>query len=146
MPAVRRTRLMELFWKVHPWIYRASRGRILGRMLGMPVLLLTTTGRKSGIDRTTPLMYLPKGERRVVIASYAGEPRHPAWFLNLKTNPRAKIQVRGERLAVIAREAEGEERARLWSEVVESESGYAEYERRTSRRIPVVVLEPAPPG
>ena len=145
MPAVRRTRLMELLWKVHPWIYRASRGRILGRMLGMPVLLLTTTGRKSGIDRTTPLMYLSKGERRVVIASYAGEPRHPAWFLNLKTNPRAKIQVRGERFAVIAREAEGEERARLWSEVVESESGYAEYERRTSRRIPVVVLEPAPP-
>ena len=144
MPAVRRTRFMEFLWKIHPWIYRTSGGRVLGSMLGMPVLLLTTTGRKSGVPRTTPLMYLPKGDAYLVIASYAGEPRHPAWYHNLRAQPNAEVQVRTQHIAVVARETEGEERARLWSEVVERESGYAEYERRTTRRIPVMLLEPSP--
>ena len=118
MPAVKRTRFMEFLWKIHPSIYRASGGRIMGTMFGMPVLLLTTTGRKSGAERTTPLMYIPKGKGYVVIASYAGEPRHPAWFLNLQANSRADVQVRRDRVPVVAREAEGEERADLWTEIV----------------------------
>lgn len=146
MPAVRRTRLMELIWKAHPWVYRKTGGRIGGRMMGMPVLLLTSTGRKTGQPRTNALMYMPKGEACVVIASNAGEPRHPAWWLNLAANPRATIQVGSEVRHVVAREAEGEERARLWADALEQEGSYAEYERRTPRKIPVVVLEPAPPG
>jgi deazaflavin-dependent oxidoreductase (nitroreductase family) len=142
MPAVRRTKLTELFWRVHPWLYRATGGLVGGRVMGMPVLLLTTTRRRTGTPRTRALMYLPKGEACVVIASYAGEPRHPDWWLNLRAHPTAQIQ-RGRTLtAVRAREADGEERARLWAEVVERERGYATYAERATRRIPVVVLEP----
>ena len=75
MPAVKRTKLMETFWRLHPWLYRVSGGRIGGRIMKLPVLLLTTTGRKSGEARTRALMYLPYGDACVVIASYAGEPR-----------------------------------------------------------------------
>jgi len=142
MPAVKKTKLMETFWKLHPWIYEKTRGRVGGRVFGMPVLLLSTRGRKSGQVRKNALMYLEKGNACVVIASNAGEPRHPAWYLNLKTNPRVQIQRGGEVVNATAREAEGEERDRLWKEVVAAESGYAEYERRTTRRIPLVVLEP----
>lgn len=142
MPAVRRTKLMELFWRFHPWLYRKTGGRIGGSAMGMPVLLLTTTGRKSGQPRTRALMYLPKGDACVVIASFAGEPRHPDWWLNLRANPRAQIQRGADTTRVVAREAEGAERARLWEEVVRRESGYATYAERTTRRIPVVLLEP----
>ena len=143
MPAVRRTKAMELFWKAHRFLYRVSGGRIGGRVVGMPVLMLTTTGRKSGEPRTNVLTYLPKGRAAVVFASNAGEPRHPAWWLNLAADPHATVQRGRELTPVVAREAEGEERARLWDEVVRTEAGYAEYEKRTTRRIPVVVLEPA---
>lgn len=146
MPAVRRTKAMELAWKIHPWLYRISGGRIGGRMMGMPVLLLHTRGRKTSQPRTSALMYLPDGDRFVVIASYAGEPRHPAWWLNLRASPRTTIQVGRRTLSVVAREAEGEERERLWKRVVEAESGYETYRQRTSRRIPVVVLEPLGTG
>ena len=142
MPAVRRTKAMELFWKLHRFLYRVSGGRIGGRVVGMPVLMLTTTGRKSGVPRTNVLTYLPKGRASVVFASNAGEPRHPAWWLNLAADPHATVQRGQEVTPVIAREAEGEERARLWDEVVRTEAGYAVYAERTTRRIPVVVLEP----
>ena len=142
MPAVRRTKAMELFWKLHRFLYRVSGGRIGGRVVGMPVLMLTTTGRKSGVPRTNVLTYLPKGRVSVVFASNAGEPRHPAWWLNLAADPHATVQRGQEVTPVIAREAEGEERARLWDEVVRTEAGYAVYAERTTRRIPVVVLEP----
>src|SRR5262245_36143213 len=113
MPAVRRTRAMELFWKLHRRVYQATGGRLGGRMMGMPVLLLTTTGRRSGERRTNALMYLPEGETCVVIGSNAGEPQHPAWWLNLQADPRATVQRGRQEIAVVAREARGEERARL---------------------------------
>lgn len=141
MAAPRKTKIVELFWKIHPHIYRWTKGRVGGTMMGMPVLLLTTTGRRSGRSRTRALMYLPRGESYVVIASYLGEPQHPAWWLNLKTNPKAEIEVGGRRLAVVAREAQGEERERLWEEIVRTQGDYGEYQRRTDRRIPVVVLD-----
>ena len=144
MPAVRKTKLMELIWKVHPWIYRQSGGRIGARIAGVPILLLTTTGRQTGRSRTSPLMYVDKGDACIVAASYAGEPRHPAWWLNLQANPRAQIQ-RGRSITeVVAREAQGDERERLWSEIVAQDRSFAEYARRTTRRIPVVVLELVP--
>ena len=87
-------------------------------------------------------MYMPAGESYVVIASYLGEPRHPSWWFNLRANPRAEIQVGNRRIAVTAREAEGEERDRLWNDIVGRQPDYAAYQSRTQRRIPVVVLEP----
>ena len=142
MPAVKRTKLMEVIWRIHPWLYRVSGGRIGGTIMKLPVLLLTTTGRKTGEPRTCALMYLPHGDACVVIASYAGEPRHPSWWLNLRANPSATIQRRNQVTRVVAREAQDDERQRLWDAVVERESGYAVYAQRTTRRIPVVVLEP----
>jgi len=143
MPAVRRTRSMELVWKVHRWLYRVSGGRVGGRMMGMPVLLLTTTGRKTGQPRTSPLMYFPEGDACVVIASNAGEPRPPAWWLNLGAHPRATIQRGREVTPVLAREARGDERLRLWTKVVQLDPSYETYRQRTNRQIPVVLLEPA---
>jgi deazaflavin-dependent oxidoreductase (nitroreductase family) len=134
---------MELFWKIHPWLYRLTGGRLLGRISGVPILLLTTKGRKSGAPRTTPLMYFPHQSNYVVAASFAGEPRHPAWWLNLLADPSATVQVGTHVVPVRAREAKGDERSRLWSAIVGKDASFAEYERRTSRVIPVVVLEPA---
>jgi deazaflavin-dependent oxidoreductase (nitroreductase family) len=90
--AVTRNAFVELFWRVHPTLYRWSVGRIGGAIGGMPVLLLTTTGRKSGEPRTTALTYLPRGDDFVVIASVLGEPRHPAWWLNLAAKPDATVR------------------------------------------------------
>ncbi len=139
---IRRNKATELFWKVHRFLYRVSGGRIGGRVVGMPVLMLTTTGRKTGEPRSNVLTYLPKGRASVVYASNAGEPRHPAWWLNLLADPHASVQRGHEVMHVVAREAEGQERAALWDEVVRVNGGYAAYEKRTTRRIPVVVLEP----
>jgi len=140
--AAKRSAFVELFWKIHPRLYRWTGGRLGGSMMGLPVLLLETTGRRSGQRRTKALMYLTSGNSYVVIASYLGEPRHPAWWGNLKADPSAEIQVGTRRIAVTAREAEGEERTRLWNEIVARQKDYAEYQGRTKRRIPVVVLEP----
>lgn len=142
MPAVTKNRATQLFWRIHPVVYRLTGGRLLGRIDGVPVLLLMTRGRKSGEVRTKPLLYLADGDAFVVAASYAGEPRHPAWWLNLLADPRARVQVGGRIVDVRAREAEGDERERLWRAIVAQEASFAEYERRTTRRIPVVVLEP----
>ncbi len=143
MAAAKRNVIIELFWKVHPRLYRWTRGRIGGKLLNLPVLLLTTSGRRSGKQRTKALMYLPDGPNYVVIASFLGEPRHPAWWLNLQANPRAEIEIGTQRITVVAREADGNERQRLWNEIVHRQKDYAEYQSRTERRLPVVVLEPA---
>ncbi|HXF81602.1 MAG TPA: nitroreductase family deazaflavin-dependent oxidoreductase [bacterium] len=111
----------------------------------MPVLLLTTRGRRSGQPRTNVLTYLPDGGALVVIASNGGAPRHPHWFLNLRAHPEAQVEIGGRRRSVRAREAEGPERDRLWALVVQRYGGYAVYQRRTRRRIPVVVLTAAAP-
>lgn len=129
----------QLFWHLHRLAYR-----LLGaRATGDDALVLRTVGRKSGEPRETLLNYLPDGERYVVIGSNAGADRHPAWWLNLQVRPDAEVEVRGRALRVRAREAEGPQRERLWARVVEWNGSYAEYARRTERRIPVVILEPA---
>ena len=148
MPAARRNAWTELFFRIHPWIYRRTGGRVLGRFGGTPVLLLTTRGRKSGEPRTNGLLYFDRGDHWAVAASWAGEPKHPAWYRNLVADPGATIEIRGRRIPVRARELEGEERALVWKEIVARDPSFAEYERRTRgiREIPVVVLEPRAGG
>jgi proline iminopeptidase len=108
----------------------------------MDALLLTTTGRKSGERRDVALNYFSDGDSYIVVASYAGEDRDPAWWRNLKANPDAELRVGGRRIRVRAREADGAERERLWTRLVATDPAYAEYQERTKRRLPVVVLEP----
>jgi F420H(2)-dependent quinone reductase len=127
----------------HATIYRASDGKVAGRMFNSPLLLLTTTGRKTGKERTTPLLYVDDGEDLVIIASNGGAPYHPAWYLNLKANPDVSVRVRERDLRARAQEARGEERRRLFARLVDAYSGYEDYQRRTEREIPVIVLRPA---
>jgi deazaflavin-dependent oxidoreductase (nitroreductase family) len=126
----------------HAAIYRASGGKVAGRMFNSPVLLLITTGRKTGKERTTPLLCLEDGENLVVVASVGGAPRHPDWYWNLKANPEARVQIQDRTLRVRAEEAEGEEKRRLWRRVVDMYPPYEDYQRRTEREIPVFVLRP----
>lgn len=108
---------------------------------GSTVLLLTTTGRKSGEPRTTPLIYAQDGDRYVIVASKGGAPEHPGWFENLSKDPNVELQVRDEVFPARARVAEGEERERLWRKANEVWPHYEEYQEKTDREIPVVVLE-----
>jgi deazaflavin-dependent oxidoreductase (nitroreductase family) len=128
--------------RLHAAVFRATNGRILGRMLGGPVLLLVTVGRKTERHRTTPLLYLQDGDRYAIVASNGGTAKHPVWWLNLLANPDATAEVGGERVRVRAREATGEEKARLWRELVKMYPPYQDYQKRTDREIPVAVLEP----
>jgi deazaflavin-dependent oxidoreductase (nitroreductase family) len=135
--------LMSAFIALNVWLYRLSGGRMMGRMGAAPILLLTTTGRRSGRERTTPVLYLADGGHLVIVASLAGAARHPAWFLNLEANPRVKLQVRSRRFAATARRATAEEKAQLWPRLVAMYPAYEDYQARTTRDIPVVILTPA---
>ncbi len=128
--------------KLHTALFRATDGRVGGRLLGSPVLLLVSTGRKTGRQRTTPLLYLPDGDRYVIVASNGGAAKHPVWWLNLEADPEATVEVGGRKVRVRAWEAEGEERARLWKGLVEMYPPYEGYQKKTDREIPVVLLEP----
>jgi deazaflavin-dependent oxidoreductase (nitroreductase family) len=128
--------------KLNRPLYRLSGGRLGGKVGKAPVLLLTTTGRKSGQKRTAPVVYLQDGENMVVINTNAGNERIPAWSLNLKANPDAEVEVGRKRLAVRARISEGEERTELWDRHMRQYSGWEDYEARLSREISVIVLEP----
>jgi deazaflavin-dependent oxidoreductase (nitroreductase family) len=143
---MRRTPLIELFWKLHRSAYRWTQGRVGGRAAGLPVLLLTTRGRRSGEPRTCALTYLPRDEACVVIASHLGEPRHPFWWLNLEAQPLARVQVGSVVRNMCARQAEGAEREAIWDELIARSPQYAQYREHRQRRIPVVVLEPAAQG
>ena len=110
--------------------------------MGAKVLLLTTVGRKSGKSRTIPLLYLEEDSNCAIVASNGGDDRHPAWWLNLKANPAATIQVRRTLKQVRAREASEREKSVLWPRFVKMHSGYQTYQERTKRKIPVVILEP----
>ena len=141
MAAVRVSPMLKLAWRVHRWLFRISAGRIGARSNGFPVLLLTTRGRMTGAPRRATLQYLPHGDGWVVVASHAGEDRDPAWWLNLEARPDAEILVHGQRHCVHAHEVTGEERDAIFVRFVEVDAAYAEYVHRTTRVIPVVVLE-----
>ena len=125
------------------FVYRATRGHIGGRFGRARVLLLTTTGRRTGNRRTIPLGYLEDGGDLVVIASFGGSDVHPAWYLNLTAHPDVEVERRGRPPQPMrARTATTEERARLWPRVVDMYAGYAKYQASTAREIPLVILEP----
>ena len=123
-------------------IYRLSRGRLMNMVGAGPVLLLTSIGRRSGQPRTAPVLYLADGERLVVVSSNGGNHNAPGWSYNLKANPDAEVQIRGERRLVRARVAEGPEREEVWRAMNELYAGFEDYEANVSREISVFVLEP----
>ena len=133
---------LRLMGKLNVPVYRATRGRLMGKVGKAPVLLITTTGRKSGRLRTAPVCYLADGDRVIVIGSNAGNRNAPAWALNLEANPDAEVEIGDERRKVLARVAEGEERAELWRKMTDQYSGFDEYEARTDRDIALFVLDP----
>ena len=129
--------------QVHRWIFSASSGRFLGEFRGMPVLILTTTGRKSGKARSTMLTApIADDDRVVIVASYGGDDRNPTWFLNLRANPEVRVTMRGTTRTMRARVATSDEKATLWPAVTEANPGYGDYQRKTDRDIPLVILEP----
>jgi deazaflavin-dependent oxidoreductase (nitroreductase family) len=134
----------RLFGAEHVRRYRETGGEV-GHIWkeGAPTLLLTTTGRKSGEPRTTPLIYARDGDRLVIVASQGGAPTHPNWYENLSRDPEVEVQVLDDVFHAHARTAQGEERERLWTKANEVWPHYDEYKERTSRTIPVVVLERA---
>ena len=130
----------ELFGAEHVRVYRETDGARGYHWRGATILLLTTTGRSSGEERTTPLIHRTDNGRWIVIASKGGAPEHPAWYRNLEAEPEAEIQVEADVVPVVATTAEGEERSRLWSMMSEVWPAYDEYQAKTDREIPVVVL------
>lgn len=140
MPAATLGPSLRLFWRLHRAFVRLTGGRF-GRVGPLPVLLLTTRGRKSGEPRAVALNYIRDDDTFVVIGSNVGEDRDPGWWKNLKANPVAEILVDGKRIRVRARVCEGAKRQLLWDRIVALDPAYEEYQRRTDRRIPVVALE-----
>jgi F420H(2)-dependent quinone reductase len=126
----------------HARIYRATRGLIGHHVPGLPpMLLLDHVGAKSGVTRTTPLLYVTDGDDVVIVASKGGYERHPAWYHNLRAHPETTVQIGAERRAVRARTATPSERERLWPKVVSAYRDYARYQERTDREIPLLILE-----
>ncbi|HEX7975557.1 MAG TPA: nitroreductase family deazaflavin-dependent oxidoreductase [Anaerolineales bacterium] len=134
--------MMNAFTVVSVFLYRSTGGLLGGRIRGFNVLLLTTTGRKTGRQRTTPLGYLREGDSYVIIASNAGQKRNPGWYFNLQQNPLVQVQIGGRVLNARALTAQGDQRRQLWSRVVAEMPGYANYQKHTQREIPLVVLTP----
>jgi deazaflavin-dependent oxidoreductase (nitroreductase family) len=138
------TRVAKVMGAAHTALYRRSGGRIGGRFKGAPCLLLTVTGRKTGQPRTAPLMYGRDGDDYIIVASKGGQPKSPVWWVNLRSNPAAEVEVGTERHRVTAEEVvDGEERARLWKLMTQIYPTYDAYQKKTSRVIPVVRLRPA---
>jgi F420H(2)-dependent quinone reductase len=131
----------RLFYTLHRVIYRLSGGRIFSHSVGCPVVLLTTTGRKSGEPRTAPIIGFREGKSIVVVPSNAGKKYYPSWYLNLRANPEAEVQLGREIWQVRAREATSEERRRLWPFLASQYGGYQVYRERTDRHTPVIILE-----
>jgi deazaflavin-dependent oxidoreductase (nitroreductase family) len=122
--------------------FRDNSGKLGGPFEGAPMLLLHTRGAKTGQERVNPMMYQADGDNVAVFGSKGGAPTHPDWYYNLLANPRVTIEIGSATRAMMARVAEGEERERIWSKQKSDYPGFAEYELKTSRQIPVIVLEP----
>lgn len=136
-------KVMNVLTAANALVYRVSGGRIGGKAIGAPVLLLDHVGRKSGQQRTTPLCYFEDGENLVIVASRGGSDATPAWWLNLREAPETTVQVGRERRAVVARQASPEEKERLWAQIVQTSPDFDVYQGRTERDIPVILLQPA---
>jgi deazaflavin-dependent oxidoreductase (nitroreductase family) len=140
------TALVKVMSKANVWAYRATGGRVGGRFLrGAPVLLLTTRGRRSGQPRTAPLLYLEDGGRIVVVASKGGMSEHPLWYRNLEADPECEVEIGRERRTMRARVATAAEKRELWPKLVALYDDFDDYQARTERDIPVVILVPSTP-
>lgn len=128
--------------RVNTWMYRVSKGNWGGTFQKSPVALLTTTGRKSGQPRVSPLLYLREGNRVILVASQGGRDKHPLWYLNLKANPKVSVQIKDEVLQLQARDASDEERRQYWPKLVAMYSSFDDYQSWTDRVIPVVICDP----
>ena len=136
--------LFKIVNAVHRPLFRLSKGKIGGRGLGMPVLVLTTTGRKTGNERSAMLTSpLQLDDSIVLVASRGGDDRNPAWLYNLQADPNVKVEMDGVTRPMTARVADAAERAELWPRIVADHRNYASYQSKTEREIPVVVLDPA---
>lgn len=136
--------LRRTFMRFHVALYRFSDGLLGGRAPGRSFLLLTTIGRKSGRERVTPILYIPEGHDFILVASNWGEPFLPAWLLNLQAQPQARVHVGRRHLAVVAHQADPEERASLWLSIVARYGEFARYQRGLVREIPLIILRPTP--
>jgi deazaflavin-dependent oxidoreductase (nitroreductase family) len=135
-------RFVKPFASLNVLVYRLTGGRLMGRLGGREVCLVTMTGARSGRTRTIPLMYVPYQEGVILVASLGGAPRHPVWYHNLVAHPEIEVQYRSRKMKLRAREVGAEEKARLWPVAVEHYPPYQDYQRRTDREIPVFVCEP----
>jgi deazaflavin-dependent oxidoreductase (nitroreductase family) len=122
--------------------FRSNEGRVGGPFEGRPILLLHHRGARTGTERVNPLAYRKDGDAYAVFASKGGSPTNPDWYHNLLANPQARVEAGTDTIDVVAREATGDERARIWANVIQDMPGFAEYERRSGRTIPVMVLDP----
>jgi F420H(2)-dependent quinone reductase len=134
--------LLVVMTVLHRSLYRLTGGRVGSKIQGVPVMLLTTTGRKTGTQRTVPLSYFEDDDAYVVIGSKGGAPEHPAWYLNLEAHPEVEVQIGNERRRMRARRANAEEAERLWPTILERAPTYGKYRAKTRREIPLVLLEP----
>jgi deazaflavin-dependent oxidoreductase (nitroreductase family) len=134
--------LFKLFMKLQVAVFRLTNGRLMASLRGMPVLLLTTVGRKTKQVRTTPLMYIRDGDNYVITASNNGRDQHPAWLYNLKASPQVIIELPGKRIQAVALVATPAEQERLWSQLVAQASFFDGYRKGTTRNIPMVLLRP----
>jgi deazaflavin-dependent oxidoreductase (nitroreductase family) len=137
-------RVWQEFTQMQVRAYRLTGGRIGRTFRGSPVLLVDHVGRKTGKKRTSPLIYGKDGDDLIIVASYGGAKRDPVWWPNLKAHPNTTVNVLGEKRRVVARQATPEEKARLWPMMVAIYAPYEEYQQRTERDIPVVILEREP--
>jgi F420H(2)-dependent quinone reductase len=135
-------RTIRLIGRVHAWLWRLTRGRLVDGIGAAPFILLTSKGRKTGRPRTTPVLYLEDGSNFIVVASFGGNDMHPAWYLNLKQSPEAEIVIRGERRRVTSREITREEKKLIWPQLVKLYPQFDVYQQRTSREIPLLRLLP----
>ncbi len=135
--------LLKAFTRLNVWVYRLSGGRLMSKLAGDPICLVTMTGVKSGRQRIVPLMYVPYGDCVMLVASQGGAPRNPLWYHNLKAHPDIVVEQGGKRVHMRARQLSAEEKTKLWSVCVEHYGPYADYQKRTTRDIPVFLCEPS---
>ena len=133
--------LMKYVARAHIWVYRRTNGRLGAKLLWFPAALITTTGRKTGEQRTTPTLYLRDGDRVILPASFGGRDASPGWYRNLKADPKVHIQIRGEHLDLIARDADDAERNLYWRKLIRIYPPYRGYRQAADRVIPLVVCE-----
>jgi len=134
--------VMKYFARAHIWLYQRTGGRVGAKLLWFPAALVTTTGRKTGQSRTTPTLYLRDDDRVILPASFGGRDADPGWYRNLKANPKVHIQIRGDHLDLIARDATDGERKRYWPNLIRIYPPYRGYRQAADRVIPLVVCEP----